>query len=125
MRYDFFFFFLFLFFFFFFLDEIHLIRHSRRSTTFSNESAHNLLRFRLLCLEPMISRRLFLLVGVANSGVLQGPVCGLDEQKVQNSMEQPCLEHVPTFFSPSTWQGNEHLGQGNKCSQGASVRLAC
>ena len=100
-----------------------------RQMTFSNENccclvAHNLLRFRLLCLEPITSR-LFLLVGVANRGVLQGPVCGLDEQKVQNSIEQPCLEHVPTFFSPSTWQGNEQFGQGNKCSQGASVRLAC
>ncbi|OAD58909.1 hypothetical protein WN48_09900 [Eufriesea mexicana] len=57
-----------------------------------------------------MTRRLFLLVGVANRGVLQGPVCGLDEQEVQNSIEQPCLEHVPTFFTPSTWQGNEHFG---------------
>lgn len=93
-------------------------------STYNNENVYNLLRFRLLCFEPMTSR-LFLFVGVANRGVLQGPVCGLDEQEVQNSIEQPCLEHVPTFFSPSTWQGNEHFGHGNKCSQGASVRLAC
>ncbi|CAL1680205.1 unnamed protein product [Lasius platythorax] len=87
-------------------------------------SFYNRRRFRLLCLEPTMRRLLLRFVGVANKGVLHGPVCGFDEQEMQNSMEQPCLEQVPTFFSLSTWQGNLHLGHGRRYSPFASVRLA-
>jgi len=88
------------------------------------ESIYNRRKFRLLCLEPTIRRLLLRFVGVASKGVLHGPACGFDEHEMQNSMEQPCLEQAPTFFSLSTWQGKLHLGHGSRYSPLASVRLA-